>query len=72
MASEAFEAMAGTAKLAIRWPSMADPYHTDPDDQDPRERNLGRRSDGPAISPWLVIGLIALLGAVVYVIMAMS
>jgi len=51
---------------------MADPYHTDPDDQDPRERDLERRSDGPAISPWLVIGAIALLGAAVYVILAMQ
>lgn len=49
---------------------MADPYHTDPDDQDPRERDLGRRSDGPAISLWLVIGVIALLGVGVYVFSA--
>ena len=49
---------------------MADPYHTDPTDQDPRERDLERRSDAPAISPWLVIGLIALLGAAVYVVSA--
>ena len=49
---------------------MADPRNTDPDDQDPRERELGRRSDGPAVSPWLVIGSIALLGLAVYVISA--
>jgi len=49
---------------------MADPRNTDPDDRDPRERELGRRSDGPAVSPWLVIGSILLLGVVVYVISA--
>ena len=45
----------------------SDPYGTDPDDRDPRERDLSRRSDGPAISPWLIIGVIGLLGALVYV-----
>lgn len=50
---------------------MADPRNTDPDDQDPRERDLGRRSDAPAVSPWLVIGVLILLGAGVYVISAM-
>ncbi|MGV8929877.1 MAG: hypothetical protein ACOH1E_08990 [Brevundimonas sp.] len=49
---------------------MADPRNTDPDDRDPRERELGRRSEEPAVSPWLVIGLILMLGAVVYVISA--
>ena len=52
-------------------PSMADPRDTDPDDRDPRERELGRRSDGAAVSPWLVIGLILLLGVAVYVISAL-
>ena len=51
---------------------MADPSHTDPADQDPRERDLERRSDAPAISPWLVIGAIALLGVGVYVFSAMT
>ena len=46
---------------------MADPPHTDPADRDPRERGLERRSNAPAVSPWLVIGVILLLGAVVYV-----
>jgi hypothetical protein len=41
---------------------MADPRDTDPADRDPRERDLGRRSHGPAVSPWLVIGVILLLG----------
>lgn len=50
---------------------MADPRDTDPDDRDPRERELGRRSEGPAVSPWLVIGSILLLGVAVYVISAL-
>ncbi|HEX8662048.1 MAG TPA: hypothetical protein VF686_09275 [Brevundimonas sp.] len=50
---------------------MADPRDTDPIDQDPRERGLERRSDAPAVSPWLVIGAILMLGAGVYVISAM-
>lgn len=49
---------------------MADPRNTDPEDRDPRERELGRRSDGPTMSPWLVVGLLLLLGVVVYVISA--
>ena len=49
---------------------MADPIDTDPDDRDPRERNLERRADGASVSPWLIIGVIVLLGAVVYVISA--
>ncbi|MGZ9113525.1 MAG: hypothetical protein ACXW3K_02790 [Brevundimonas sp.] len=51
---------------------MADPHDTDPADRDPRERDLERRSGGPAVSPWLVIGVILLLGVVVYVISAMG
>ena len=51
---------------------MADPIDTDPDDRDPRERNLERRSDSPSVSPWLIIGAIVLLGAVVYVISAVT
>jgi hypothetical protein len=49
---------------------MADPRNADPDDRDPRERELRRRSDGPAVSLWLVIGSIMLLGVVVYVMSA--
>ncbi|MDO9588302.1 MAG: hypothetical protein Q8R45_03145 [Brevundimonas sp.] len=51
---------------------MADPRDTDPADRDPRERDLGRRSGGPAASPWLVIGMIALIAAAVYVISAIT
>lgn len=49
---------------------MADPRNTDPEERDPREQELGRRSEGPAVSPWLVIGVILLLGVAVYVISA--
>jgi hypothetical protein len=49
---------------------MADPVGTEPDDRDPRERDLARRSNAPAVSPWLIIGVIALLGAGVYVLSA--
>jgi len=45
----------------------ADPPYTDPDDQDPRERGLRERSDTPPVSPWVVIGGILILGALVYV-----
>lgn len=51
---------------------MADPRGTDPEDQNPRERDLGRRSGAPAVSPWLVIGVIILLGVAVYVISAVT
>ena len=50
---------------------MAYPPGTEPEDQDPRERDLSRRSNAPAVSPWLVIGVIALIGALVYVVSAM-
>lgn len=49
---------------------MADPSNTDPDDRDPRERELGRRSEGPAVSLWLVVGSVMLLGVLVYVMSA--
>ena len=48
-----------------------DPYGTDPDDRDPRERDLSRRSSGAAISPWLILGVIGLVAALVYVISAL-
>lgn len=44
----------------------ADPPGTDPADRTPRERQLSRRSNAPAVSPWLVIGVILLLGAAIY------
>ncbi|WP_200943531.1 MULTISPECIES: hypothetical protein [unclassified Brevundimonas] len=48
----------------------ADPRDTDPVDRDPRESEMGRRSDGASTSLWLVIGGIVLLGLAVYVISA--
>jgi len=51
---------------------MADPPHTDPADRNPDEQGLSDRSDGPSISPWLILGLILILGAVVYVVSAMT
>lgn len=50
---------------------MADPRDTDPIDQSPRERGLERRSGGPALSPWLIIGAIVLLAAAVYTVSAL-
>ena len=51
---------------------MADPQDTDPIDKDPRERGLERRAGSPSVSPWLVVGVIVLLGAIVYVISALT
>ena len=50
---------------------MADPPDTDPVDQDPRERGLERRSGGPALSPWLIVGVIVLLAAAAYAVSAL-
>jgi len=50
----------------------ADPPGTDPSDETPPERDLRRRSDAPVISPWLIIGLILMAGAVVYVVSALA
>ncbi len=49
---------------------MADPRNTDPADQDPRESEMGRRSDGSSMSPWLVVGVILLVAVAVYAISA--
>jgi len=50
----------------------ADPRGTDPDQRDPRERDLMRRSGaGGAMHPWLIIGVILLLGLGVYVVSAL-
>ena len=51
----------------------ADPRGTDPNNRDPRERDLQRRSGaGGAMSPWLIIFGVVLLGIGVYVFSAMS
>ena len=49
----------------------ADPQDTDPIDQNPKERELGRRSAAPAVSLWLVVGVILLIGVGVYALSAM-
>ncbi len=49
----------------------ADPPGTDPADRAPREHQLSRRSNAPSVSPWLVIGVILLLGAAIYVASAL-
>ncbi len=49
----------------------ADPPDTDPADRSPRERDLERRSGAPAVSPWLILGGILMLGALVYVVSAL-
>ena len=40
------------------------------DTPDPRERDLSRRSQTPAVGIWVVIALILIAGAVVYVVSA--
>ncbi|MDQ1152883.1 hypothetical protein [Brevundimonas sp. SORGH_AS_0993] len=50
----------------------ADPPNTDPSDRDPHERDLARRAGaGGAMSPWLILGCIALLGLAAYVVSAL-
>lgn len=50
----------------------ADPPGTDPEDRDPHERDLIRRSgEGGAMTPWMIIGGIVLLGLGVYVVSAL-
>jgi len=50
---------------------MTDEPNPPRDEEDPRERELARRSNAPAVNPWLVVALIALLGAMVYVASAL-
>jgi hypothetical protein len=48
----------------------ADPPGTDPAERAPREHGLSRRSNAPAVSPWLVVFVILLLGLLFYVVLA--
>ena len=41
------------------------------DETDPSDRQLSRRSGSPAVSPWLIIGVILLIAALVYVASAL-
>ncbi|WP_420470740.1 hypothetical protein [Brevundimonas sp. FT23042] len=43
----------------------------DPDDLDPRERDMGRRSGSPETGLWLAIGGVLMLGGLVYVVSAL-
>lgn len=49
---------------------MADPPDVDPEDRDPEEVDLERRAAMPVLSPWLILGVIAMLGVVVYAVSA--
>lgn len=49
----------------------ADPRNTDPADRDPREHGLQRRSGNATVSPWLIVGVIVLIGVVIYVVSAL-
>ncbi len=40
------------------------------DNRDPDEVERDRRSASPAVSPWVVIGLILMLAALIYVVSA--
>ena len=50
----------------------AAPPGADPDDTDPRERGLERRSGDPSFRPWLVAGALLILGVAIYAIWALS
>ena len=38
------------------------------DEENPDERELSRRSGNTPLGPWVIIGLICMLGAVVYLV----
>ena len=43
----------------------------EPPPNDP-DKDLSRRAGAPAVSPWLIVGLIVLVGAAVYVVSALT
>lgn len=51
--------------------SPADPPGTDPADRGEGEADLSRRSNTPTVTPWVIIGVIAMAGALVYVLSAL-
>ena len=63
------------AAAAARSPVMTMPPDPAPQDDPPAdeadERELARRSNNPALSPWLALGLILLIGVGVYVVSAL-
>lgn len=50
---------------------MTDPDVTPPLDEDPRERDLARRSNMPAVSPWVIVASVVLLALATYVVSAL-
>jgi len=51
--------------------AAADNPDTDPVERDPREQDLSRRSQTPALSPWLVVFGLMILAAAVYGVSAL-
>ena len=49
----------------------ADPPGTDPAERAPPEDDLSRRSNAPAVSPWLAVLVVLLLGLLIYVGLAL-
>ena len=49
---------------------MPAPTPSDDDTPDPREQDLSRRSQGPSVGIWLILGLILMAAVVVYIVSA--
>jgi hypothetical protein len=60
-------ARAQTAAFGLYPVVMSDERMPPRESDDPRERDLSRRSNNPSVSIWLILMAIGLLGAVVYV-----
>lgn len=50
---------------------MPAPEPIENDTPDPRERDLQRRSNNPAVAVWVILALILIGGAAIYVISAL-
>jgi hypothetical protein len=48
----------------------AQPPDLPPRDVDPDERDLSRRSGQAALGPWLIVGVIALVAVLAFVVLA--
>jgi hypothetical protein len=42
------------------------------DEDDPRKRDLSRRSGGPPLGVWLILGLLIMLAFAAYVVFSMA